>query len=223
MTAMTLDRIDFEILRLLQNNAQIMNKELASAVGLAPSSCHERIKRLWTEGVITGTQALVAPEKLGYALSAVIFVNISRDGQLVIDELMDELYIEVKRNFGTSLADSFESDQPLRTQIHQMLATMIRYYIRRPLESAFLEQYSRSPYHRPEIELETVQYYLPLIEVFQRAKEEMIIKDLPESVVLAFTLDVATSLAQRHAAGFLELTDSLIEEVIDASWEAIRQ
>ncbi len=86
-----LDRIDFEILRLLQNNARIMNKELSSAVGLAPSSCHERIKRLWSEGVITGTQALVAPEKLGYALCAVIFVNISKDGQLAIDELMDEL------------------------------------------------------------------------------------------------------------------------------------
>ena len=125
--------------------------------------------------------------------------------------------------FGASLTESFDRDQPLRTQIHQMLGGMIRYYIHRPLESAFLEQYSRSPYHRPEIELETAQYYLPLIEVFQRAQEEMIIKDLPESVVLAFTLDVATSLAQRHAAGFVELTDELIEDVIDASWEAIRQ
>ncbi len=139
------------------------------------------------------------------------------------DELMDELYIEIKRNFGASLTDSFDSSQPLRTQIHQMLSAMIRYYIRRPLESAFMEQYNRSPYHQPEIELETAQYYLPLIEVFQRAKAEMIIKDLPEPVVLAFTLDVATSLAQRHAAGFVELTDALIEEVIEASWEAIRQ
>ena len=125
--------------------------------------------------------------------------------------------------FGASLIESFDRSQPLRTQIHQMLGGMIRYYIRRPLESAFLEQYSRSPYHRPEIELETAQYYLPLIEVFQRAQEEKIIKDLPEPVVLAFTLDVATSLAQRHAAGFLDLTDELIENVIDASWEAIRQ
>ena len=139
------------------------------------------------------------------------------------DELMDELYKEIKRDFGIWLTNSFDSSQPLRTQIHQLLAVMIRYYIRRPLESAFLEQYSRSPYYRPEIELETAQYYLPLIEVFQQAHQEMIIKQLPEPVVLAFTLDVATSLAQRHAAGFLELTDELIEEVIEASWEAIRQ
>ncbi len=139
------------------------------------------------------------------------------------DELMDELYREIKRAFGASLAASIDRDQPLRTQIHQVLGAMIRYHIRRPLESAFLEQYSRSPYHRPEIDQETVQYYLPLIELFQQAQQEMIIKSLPEPVMMAFTLDVATSLAQRHAAGFLELTDELIEEVIDASWEAIRQ
>jgi AcrR family transcriptional regulator len=139
------------------------------------------------------------------------------------DELIDELYKEIKRNLGASLAESADQHQPLRTQIHRMLGGMIRYFIRRPLESAFLEQYSRSPYHRPEIDLETAQYYLPLIEIFQRAQQEMIIKALPEPVVMAFTLEVATSLAQRHASGFLDLTDDLIEEVIEASWEAIRQ
>jgi hypothetical protein len=100
---------------------------------------------------------------------------------------------------------------------------MIRYYIQRPVESAFIEQYTRSPYNRPEIEVETSQYYAPLLEVFQKAQEEMIFKDLPASVISAFTLDVATSLAQRHAIGALELTDELIEQVVDASWEAIRK
>ena len=42
-----LDRTDFEILRLLQKDARLTNKELASAVDLAPSSTHERVKRLW--------------------------------------------------------------------------------------------------------------------------------------------------------------------------------
>jgi len=88
---MTLDRTDFEILRLLQENAQLMNKELAEAVGLAPSSCHERVKRLWASGVITGTQTLVDATRLGYGISAIIFVNISKDGQIAIDDLMDEL------------------------------------------------------------------------------------------------------------------------------------
>jgi AcrR family transcriptional regulator len=172
--------------------------------------------RLISENGFHGTAMSKVAQEAGVSAGIIYHYFASKD------ELMDELYKEIKRNFGSSLADCLERDQPLRIQIHQMLGAMIRYYIRRPLESAFLEQYSRSPYHRPEIELETAQFYVPLIELFERAKEEMIIKPLPDPVVLAFTLDVATSLAQRHAAGFLDLTDELIEEVIDASWAAIR-
>ena len=51
----------------------------------------------------------------------------------------------------------------------------------------------------------------------------MIIKDFPPAVISALTIDVATSLAQKQANGLITLTPELIEQVIDASWEAIRQ
>ena len=139
------------------------------------------------------------------------------------DDLMDELYRDIKRKFGQMINDSFDQSQPLRIQIRQILGLMMQYYIHRPLESAFLEQYTRSPYFSPEIEEEVGQYYLPLLDCFQRGQQEMIIKDLPAPVMHTLTIDVATSLAQKHAAGFLTLTDELIEEIIDACWEAIRQ
>lgn len=88
---MELDRTDYEILRLLQNDGRLMNKQLSAAVGLAASTCHERAKRLRGAGVIAGTQAVVDPAKLGYSLSAVLFMKISKRGQIAIDALMDEL------------------------------------------------------------------------------------------------------------------------------------
>lgn len=139
------------------------------------------------------------------------------------DDLMDELYKHIKRRFGLMINESFDQSQPLKVQIRQMLGLMIRYYIQRPLESAFLEQYSRSPYFSLEIEVETSQYYLPVLTCFQRAQQEMIIKDFSAPVVATLTLDVATSLAQKHAAGLFTLTDELIEQVINACWEAVRQ
>ena len=51
---MKLDRIDFEILAILQKNARISNKELALANDISPSTCLERVRRLRTEGVIEG-------------------------------------------------------------------------------------------------------------------------------------------------------------------------
>lgn len=88
---MDLDRTDFEILRLLQADARLMNKQLAAAVGLAGSSVHDRVRRLWATGVITGAQTSVDFRRLGYRLSAVVFVNISKEGQLAIDALIDDL------------------------------------------------------------------------------------------------------------------------------------
>ena len=65
-----LDRIDFEILAQLQNDARLSNKELAARVHLAPSSCLERVRRLRRLGAITGFHATVDPEVLGIALQA---------------------------------------------------------------------------------------------------------------------------------------------------------
>jgi len=68
-----------------------MNKQIASQVGLAASSCHERIKRLWTTGVFKESITIVDAEKMGFPLSAVVFARISKHGQVEIDALLDRL------------------------------------------------------------------------------------------------------------------------------------
>ena len=88
---MDLDRTDCGILELLQKDARLMNKQLSAEVGLAPSSCHERIKRLWADGVLTKSHATVDPAKLGFTISVVVLAKISKKGQINIDPLMDRL------------------------------------------------------------------------------------------------------------------------------------
>ncbi|MCB0209132.1 MAG: TetR/AcrR family transcriptional regulator [Anaerolineae bacterium] len=139
------------------------------------------------------------------------------------DDLIDALYKDIKRRFGQVITAGFDPTQPLKSQIRQLLGLLIRYYIHRPLVSAFVEQYTRSPYYRVDIEEETAQYYHPLLDCFQRAQQEMIIKGFPAPVMHTLTIDVATSLAQKHAAGLITLTDEMIEAIIDACWESIRQ
>ena len=77
-----LDRIDREILAALQKDGRLSNKELSGLVGLAPSSCHERVKRLRHDGVIKGFTAIVDESALGISLQAMISVRLvkhSRD------------------------------------------------------------------------------------------------------------------------------------------------
>ena len=60
-----MDHIDRKILRVLQSEARISNTDLAERVGLSPSPCWSRVKKLEAEGVIQGYTALLDQEKLG--------------------------------------------------------------------------------------------------------------------------------------------------------------
>lgn len=73
-----LDRIDYKILALLQNNARISNKEIAQRVGLAASTCLVRIRLLQSAGVISGYHAEISPASLGVGIQAMIAVRLIR-------------------------------------------------------------------------------------------------------------------------------------------------
>ncbi|CAG9225426.1 Transcriptional regulatory protein DoeX [Paraburkholderia tropica] len=60
-----LDRIDLRILSQLQKKGRMTNVELAEAVGLSPSPCLTRVKRLEKAGYIAGYGAQIQIEKLG--------------------------------------------------------------------------------------------------------------------------------------------------------------
>lgn len=64
VTRTKLDRIDIKILTELQRHGNITNANLADAVGLSPSPCLQRVKRLEAAGYITGYGAFLNLAKL---------------------------------------------------------------------------------------------------------------------------------------------------------------
>lgn len=71
-----LDPVDLEILRVLQNDARTTNRDLAAAVGVAPSTCLDRVARLRRAGVITGYRLAIDPARLGRGLEALLSVQV---------------------------------------------------------------------------------------------------------------------------------------------------
>jgi len=71
-----LDEIDLAILRELEADGRISNKDLADKVGVAPSTCHARMRVLRENGVIRGFAAEVDPEAVGRGLQAIIAVRL---------------------------------------------------------------------------------------------------------------------------------------------------
>jgi Lrp/AsnC family transcriptional regulator, leucine-responsive regulatory protein len=73
-----LDAIDRRIVAELQANARLSNVELADRVGLSPSPCLRRVKRLEREGYIEGYRAALRRDRVGLGFS--VFVGVKIDG-----------------------------------------------------------------------------------------------------------------------------------------------
>lgn len=72
-----LDRIDRNILRLLQGDGRLGNAEIARAVNISAATCHRRTRRLFEEGYITGVRAHLNPAAIG--LGALVMVGVVLD------------------------------------------------------------------------------------------------------------------------------------------------
>lgn len=82
---MELDRIDKNILRELQQNGRISNVELAKCVGLSPTPCLERVKRLEKSGVIKQYTALLDPSAVDASLLVYVEIKLHRTSADVFD------------------------------------------------------------------------------------------------------------------------------------------
>ena len=75
---MRLDRTDRRILAVLQRNGRISNLELAEQVGLSPTPCSRRVKRLEDSGLIQAHVTLLNQSMLGLKLTAYIGISMDR-------------------------------------------------------------------------------------------------------------------------------------------------
>lgn len=86
-----LDRRDFAILSALTNDARLSNKELAARVGLAPSSCLERVRRLRESGALRGFHATVDPHVLGIGLHAMIAIRMRSHSRRHVEQFHEHV------------------------------------------------------------------------------------------------------------------------------------
>jgi DNA-binding Lrp family transcriptional regulator len=89
-----LDAFDLRILDALQEDARITILDLAERVGLSPTPCARRVKRLEEEGVISRYVTLLNAERLGIGLN--VFVNVRLRSQTkqsvdIFDRAINEL------------------------------------------------------------------------------------------------------------------------------------
>ncbi len=84
MPYISLDAFDLKILRALQEDGRLTNNELADKIGLSPSPCLRRVRRLEEAGVIRGYHADLDPVALGWEVTFFALVGLESQKEAVL-------------------------------------------------------------------------------------------------------------------------------------------
>lgn len=79
--ASKLDEVDEILVWELSRNSRISNAALAEAAGIAPSTCHHRVKALQDAGVLQSYHAQIDLEAVGLPLQAIVSVRLHAQGR----------------------------------------------------------------------------------------------------------------------------------------------
>lgn len=100
-----MDEIDRHILRELQFDGRISNLDLADRVGLSPSPCLQRVKRLVEVGTIRRFAAIVDRAAIGRGLSVTMFADLVSNAPESVTRFESLVFamngvVDVRRMFG---------------------------------------------------------------------------------------------------------------------------
>ena len=113
-----LDEIDLQIMRVLQANARLTIKELASEVHLSSSPVYERMKRLEREGYIKKYTAVLDVDKLNQGFIVYCNVKLKRINRDIVNEFITQINEIPQVTECYNISGSF--DYLLKIQVHDM-------------------------------------------------------------------------------------------------------
>ncbi len=86
-----MDRTDLKILRELVADGRLNNNTLAERVGLSPSPCWQRVRKLEQSGVIRGYQAIVDQDAMGAPETALIEISMERHQGYNLEQVCEHI------------------------------------------------------------------------------------------------------------------------------------
>ncbi len=142
------------------------------------------------------------------------------------DVLITELHRELEDRIMAALQEGFPAGRPLRERFLYLNQRLLMYFIEHPLHFRYMEQYFNSPFgitmHRDRLLGKSGNPDL-LREIFEEGISRQILKDFPVVVLFSLAFGPMIILLRDHILGFIVLDESLVRQITEACWDAIKR
>jgi AcrR family transcriptional regulator len=143
------------------------------------------------------------------------------------DILIVEMYREIEAKMYSLILDGYASEAPIRARFIHLWTALLRYFIQFPLDFRYLEQFRNSPYgvacRRDKILGNNVGEYNVFRELFEQGAAQQVVKNLPLVILFSLSFGPLLAVARDHILGFVELDEIMINQAIEACWDAVKR
>ena len=136
-------------------------------------------------------------------------------------DLVNKLYLEVKESFSNCAFEGYSEDLSVKKGFELIWFNIANYKLSQIKETNFLTQCDNSPMIEEEIRVEGLKHLQPLLTLWQRGKNEGIIKPLSDYVLYAFTIYPLSFLLGMQERDIYTLSKTEKAETFKAAWDAI--
>ncbi len=139
------------------------------------------------------------------------------------EDLLRQLYLKIQRDAHHNIFTGYEGFLPIDESFKILLRKAYQYFLRKPDHFIFLEQFANSPIIDKIDHKDVEGYFTPLFNLFDRGKQNRLIKDLPNEMLLSFTFYPIMRLVKFHQTGKLRLEYSQFEATLRMAWNSIKR
>ena len=139
------------------------------------------------------------------------------------EDLVNALYLDIKARLAAHILRGYSDSLPIREAFMLLLGNTVRYLSNHPAEMSFMEQYENSPVITDATRRDFSRMAGPIRELFERASEQNLLRELPFEVLLAIVRGAILSLVKLQLSGATRLDDATLDAALDAIWAVVER
>lgn len=139
------------------------------------------------------------------------------------NELINNLFGYLENKLNRSLFEGYIETDSFISNFRQLWNAFLHVQIERPEETAFLEQYLRSPFTtKHQLQTEPEQFLRPLWDLLETGKRQMLVKEADTALLLAQITGPVYEASRMMQAQRLNWDEEQREQLLKMAWDAIK-
>jgi AcrR family transcriptional regulator len=138
------------------------------------------------------------------------------------EELINTLYLDIKKKFIDNIAMEINSNLPIVQNLQQLLENVFNYYFKNWKDLSYVEQYENSLLIDHKIHAKTAELLTPVLLLFEKASDERIVKHLRSEILMSLSFGATIFLAKSYISQGMILNYDQIKPELIAVWDMIK-